>query len=115
MALKAKKAVSEVPANKSIKDVSAGKSTLQNEIIADLQKEFGDGFPERAEEIPLSELGSMIKSVFNKVPGRFSSALVAKLFSAKMPAGVTMATAKDLLDKEFGLGTSAADLLLVYR
>ena len=98
----------------SIKDVSAGKSTLQNEIIADFQKEFGDGFPERSEEASLTDLGALLKPIYNKVPGRYSTSLISKLFSSKMPAGFSMANARDLLDKEFGLSSAASDQLMVY-
>lgn len=115
MSLKAKKTLEEVPGNKSIKDISAGKSTLQNEIIADLQKEFGDGFPERSEELPLSDLASLIKPIYTKQPGRFTSTLIGKLLSSKMPPGFSSASAKDLLDKEFGLSSAASDQLMVYR
>ena len=51
VALKSKKTFDEVVGSKSIKEISGGKSTLQNEILADLQKEFGDNFPERAEDM----------------------------------------------------------------
>lgn len=109
MSLKAKKPLEEVPASKSIKDVAGGKSTLQNEILADLQKELGDGVPERAEEMTIEDFGAVLKPKFTKAPGRFTSTLIAKMFGSKMPAGFTTASAKDLLDKEFGLG------ILLYR
>ncbi|KAJ1865430.1 fatty acid synthase alpha subunit Lsd1 [Coemansia sp. RSA 989] len=39
---KLKKSLDEVPMSKSIKELVGGKSTLQNEILGDLQKEFGN-------------------------------------------------------------------------
>jgi hypothetical protein len=44
VALRLKKQVSEVPASATIKSVVGGKSTMQNELIGDIQAEFGDGF-----------------------------------------------------------------------
>src|SRR5690606_16095429 len=50
VAQKVKKTLDETPLSKAIKDLVGGKSTLQNEILGDLQKEFGgSGFPEKGE------------------------------------------------------------------
>jgi fatty acid synthase subunit alpha, fungi type len=49
------KKVDEVPLSKTIKDLVGGKSTLQNEILGDLQLEFASA-PENAEELPLEKL-----------------------------------------------------------
>lgn len=115
VAIKTKLPIDKVPPSKSIKDLSGGKSTLQNEILADLQKEFGESVPERSEELSLKDLGAHIKPAFSRQPGKFTSTILAKLFTAKMPAGFTANTAKDLLDKEFGLSPKASDQLLLYR
>jgi fatty acid synthase subunit alpha len=115
VALKAKKGVEEVPASKSIKEIAGGKSTLQNEILADLQKEFGDNFPERSEELPLSEVAVALKTVFTKTPGRYSAGLISKMLGSKMPPGFSINSVRDLLDKEFGLGSVAADQILIFR
>jgi fatty acid synthase subunit alpha len=40
VAQKLKKRVDEIPLSKSIKNLAGGKSTLQNEILGDLQQEF---------------------------------------------------------------------------
>jgi fatty acid synthase subunit alpha, fungi type len=40
VAQKLKKRVDEMPLSKLIKDLVGGKSTLQNEILGDLQQEF---------------------------------------------------------------------------
>lgn len=114
VALKTKKTLEDVPGSKSIKDLSGGKSTLQNEILADLQKEFGDGVPDRSEELSLKDLSAHIQPVFTKTLGRHASTLIAKLLSSKMPAGFTLATARDLLSREFGLEVKAADQIMLY-
>lgn len=100
--------------SKSIKELSGGKSTLQNEILADLQKEFGDNMPERSEEISLKDLAAHIRPIFTKSPGKHTGTLISRLFSSKMPAGFTVASAKDLLSVEFGLSAKAADTFLIF-
>ncbi|KAJ2798834.1 fatty acid synthase alpha subunit Lsd1, partial [Coemansia guatemalensis] len=57
-----KKPLDEVPVSKSVKELVGGKSTLQNEILGDLQKEFGSDVPEKSEETPLSELADSMTS-----------------------------------------------------
>ena len=52
VAQKLKKQLSEIPMSKSIKDLSNGKSTLQNEIMGDLQGEFSSAH-DKGEELPL--------------------------------------------------------------
>jgi 3-oxoacyl-ACP reductase-like protein len=52
---KLKKKIEEVPISKSIKDLVGSTSTLQNEILGDLQME-SMSTPERREELPLEEL-----------------------------------------------------------
>lgn len=115
VALKTKKSLDEVQQSKSIKDLSGGKSTLQNEILADLQKEFGDRVPERAEELPLRDLGLQLRPAYTRQLGRLTSSLLGKLFSSKMPAGLAISGARELLSREFGLEARAADQLLMYR
>ena len=58
---KLKKQLSEIPLSKSIKELSYGKSTLQNEIMGDLQGEFSSA-PDKGEELPLEELGAAFGS-----------------------------------------------------
>jgi 3-oxoacyl-ACP reductase-like protein len=46
--------VDEIPLSKSRKDLVGRKSTLQNEILGNLQQEFNSA-PEKGEELPLGE------------------------------------------------------------
>lgn len=116
--LKTKRPATEIPLNKSIKDLSGGKSTLQNEILADLQKEFGDAVPERSEEISLQDLSAQLRSAFvntaARAPGKHTSVLISRLFGGKMPAGFGVAAAKDLLRTEFGLSPAATETFMIY-
>ncbi|KAJ2843252.1 fatty acid synthase alpha subunit Lsd1, partial [Coemansia brasiliensis] len=55
IAQKTKRSLIDISASKSVKDLTGGKSTLQNEILGDLLKEFGAGgqIPDRPDEISL--------------------------------------------------------------
>ncbi|PVU94326.1 hypothetical protein BB561_002640 [Smittium simulii] len=111
VALKLKKQFSEFSAEKSIKDLVGGKSTLQNEILGDLQKEFPSQVPEKSEEQSLSELAKSLQ-VTNGL-GKFTSAQIAKLVSSKMPGGFTLASIKSLLSSQYGLGPQRSDGLML--
>jgi hypothetical protein len=64
IAQKLKKRIDEIPLSKTIKDLVGGISTLQNEILGDLQQEFASA-PEKGEELLLEELGPALGSGFN--------------------------------------------------
>ncbi|KAF9438054.1 3-oxoacyl-[acyl-carrier-protein] synthase [Entomortierella beljakovae] len=114
VAQKIKKTVDEVPLSKAIKDLVGGKSTLQNEILGDLQKEFGgSGFPEKGEEAPLEELGNALQGNFNGVLGKQTTSLIAKMIGSKMPGGFTQSSAKSYLSSSYGLGPVRADAALL--
>lgn len=109
IAQKLKKSVDEVPLSKAIKDLVGGKSTLQNEILGDLQKEFSNAVPEKAEETPLEELGASLDGSFSGTLGKHTSTLVAKMISSKMPGGFTLNNAKSYLSTSYGLGPGRTD------
>ncbi|KAF6759889.1 fatty acid synthetase alpha subunit [Ephemerocybe angulata] len=75
VAQKLKKKVDEIPLSKSIKDLVGGKSTLQNEILGDLQQEFSSA-PEKGEELPLEELASGLGSSGSL--GKYSAGLISR-------------------------------------
>ncbi|KAJ1909509.1 fatty acid synthase alpha subunit Lsd1, partial [Mycoemilia scoparia] len=112
VAQKLKKSLDEIPVSKSIRDLVGGKSTLQNEILGDLQKEFGNAVPEKSEETPLEELGESITG-FSGSLGKFTSNQVARLMSSKMPGGFTLGSAKSFLKQSYGLGPTRSDGLLL--
>ncbi|KAJ2352384.1 3-oxoacyl-[acyl-carrier-protein] synthase, partial [Coemansia sp. RSA 2611] len=60
VAHKLKCPLADVSALKSIKALVGGKSTLQNEIVGDLHKEFGSKVPDKAEELSLEDLAAAI-------------------------------------------------------
>ncbi|KAK7463431.1 fatty acid synthase alpha subunit Lsd1 [Stygiomarasmius scandens] len=112
VAQKLKKQVNEIVMSKSIKDLVGGKSTLQNEILGDLQQEFASA-PEKGEELPLEELGAALGSGHSGNLGKYTSGLVARMLGAKMPGGFNSSAVKAYLSKSWGLGPSRSDAVLL--
>ncbi|KAF7374647.1 Fatty acid synthase subunit alpha [Mycena sanguinolenta] len=112
VAQKLKKRVDEVPLSKSIKDLVGGKSTLQNEILGDLQLEFASA-PEKGEELPLEELGGALASGFGGTLGKYTTGLVSRVVGGKMPGGFNSSAIKTYLSKTWGLGSGRADGVLL--
>ncbi|KAJ7227399.1 fatty acid synthase [Mycena pura] len=112
VAQKLKKRVDEVPLSKSIKDLVGGKSTLQNEILGDLQLEFSSA-PEKGEELPLEELGAALASGFNGALGKYTTGLVSRVVGGKMPGGFNASAIKTHLAKSWGFGSGRADGVLL--
>ena len=112
VAHKLKKGLDAVPMSKAIKDLVNGKSTVQNEILGDLGKEFGST-PEKPEDSPLQELAEQFQDSFDGKLGKTSSSLVGRLMSSKMPGGFSLTTARKYLDSRFGLGPGRQDSVLL--
>ncbi|OLY80881.1 Fatty acid synthase subunit alpha [Smittium mucronatum] len=107
VAHKLKKPLVEIPTSKSIKDLVGGKSTMQNEILGDLQKEFPSQVPEKSEEQSLYDLSMSLNSSGGL--GKFTSSQVAKVVSSKMPGGFNITSIKNILNTEYGLGPQRSD------
>ncbi|KAI8318453.1 hypothetical protein GQ54DRAFT_280754, partial [Martensiomyces pterosporus] len=112
VAHKLKRALGVVPVDRSIKELTGGKSTLQNEILGDLQKELSGTMPDKPEELPLRELATAVGSFVGTL-GKHTSSHIARLFSAKMPGGFTQSAARSLLQTAYGLGPHRQDALLL--
>nr|UWK20288.1 fatty acid synthase alpha subunit [Trichoderma rubi] len=108
VAQKLKKSQAEVPLSKAIKDLVGGKSTLQNEILGDLGKEFGST-PEKPEDTPLDELSAAMQATFDGNLGKHSQSLIARLISSKMPGGFNITVARKYLETRWGLGPGRQD------
>ena len=91
---------------------SPGKSTLQNEILGDLGKEFGST-PEKPEDTPLDELGASMQATFNGQLGKQSSSLVARMVSSKMPGGFNITAVRKYLETRWGLASGRQDGILL--
>lgn len=112
VAHKLKKTPEQVPLSKAIKDLVGGKSTIQNEILGDLGKEFG-ATPEKPEDTPLGELAESFQASFDGKLGKQSSSLIARLMSSKMPGGFSLTSARSYLDSRWGLAAGRQDSVLL--
>ncbi|KAI1190676.1 fatty acid synthase subunit alpha [Nemania serpens] len=112
IAQKLKKSFLDVPLGKAIKDLVGGKSTLQNEILGDLGKEFGST-PEKPEDTPLDELSGLMQATFNGQLGKHSQSLIARLVSSKMPGGFNITLVRKYLESRWGLSSGRQDGVLV--
>ncbi|KAJ2157084.1 fatty acid synthase alpha subunit Lsd1 [Coemansia sp. RSA 552] len=111
VAFKLKQSLDDTSTQKSIKALAGGKSILQNEIVGDLQKEFGNSIPDKPEDMALQELGSGIGSAGSL--GKCTQPLVARMFSSKMPGGFSLSSARSILETAYGLGPKRQDALLL--
>ena len=112
VAQKLKKPASEIPLAKSLKELSGGKSTLQNEILGDLQVEFASA-PEKAEDLPLDELGAALGVGYSAL-GKHAMALTNRMIGSKMPGGFNISAARAHLNKQWGLGPLRTDSALFF-
>ncbi|KAG3005001.1 Fatty acid synthase subunit alpha [Phytophthora cactorum] len=112
LAVRLNKNLSEIQENTDVKTLCAGKSAVQNEIIGDLEKEFGGCVPQDAGEIPLNELVSKFSGY--KTLGKVTIGLINKLVASKMPGGFTMSSIKEYLSSEKGLGAGRMESVLVH-
>ncbi|CZR60182.1 related to 3-oxoacyl-[acyl-carrier protein] reductase [Phialocephala subalpina] len=101
-AQKLKKPFDSVSTQKTIRELSGGKSTLQNELIGDLGAEFGN-LPDGSEDLTLEALGEALQGNFSGKPGKQLSALMSKFTSSKMPAGFNQGAIQDHLGVHWGL------------
>ncbi|KAJ2347619.1 fatty acid synthase alpha subunit Lsd1, partial [Coemansia sp. RSA 2671] len=109
---KLKRSLADVSTTKSIKSLVGGKSTLQNEIVGDLYKEFGSKVPDKTEELSLQDLAAGI-GAFGGGLGKHSQAQLARLFSSKMPGGFSLSSTRSILQSAYGLGSQRQDALLL--
>lgn len=112
VAHKIRKPLDQVSTSKAIKDLVGGKSTVQNEILGDLGKEFSAA-PEKAEEIPIAELGETMGDGFSGKLGKHTSALIAKFAAAKMPGGFSLSNVRKYLQSRWGLPQGRQDGVLL--
>ncbi|KAJ2891242.1 fatty acid synthase alpha subunit Lsd1, partial [Coemansia aciculifera] len=112
VAHKTKRSLADVSPQKSIKALVGGKSTLQNEIVGDLHKEFGSKIPDKAEDLSLQDLAAAI-GAFGGSLSKHTQAQLARLFSNKMPGGFSLSSARSTLQSVYGLGPQRQDALLL--
>ncbi|KAI9376435.1 hypothetical protein BJX61DRAFT_538812 [Aspergillus egyptiacus] len=110
-AQKLRRRFDQISVDKSIRDLSGGKSTLQNELTGDLAIEFGQ-IPEGIEDKSLSALGDIFQTKFSGIPGKAMSSLVSSLISRKMPAGFNQGVIEGYLNSRWGFSKAHARIVL---
>ncbi|KAJ2407339.1 fatty acid synthase alpha subunit Lsd1 [Coemansia sp. RSA 2526] len=111
IAFKIKQPLSSVSTMQSIKAIVSGKSILQNEILGDLHKEFASKVPDKAEDMPLNELGATVGT--SSGLGKCTQPLVTRMLSSKMPGGFSATQVRSNLQTVYGLGQQRQDALLL--
>uniref|UniRef100_K3WEQ6 Fatty acid synthase subunit alpha n=1 Tax=Globisporangium ultimum (strain ATCC 200006 / CBS 805.95 / DAOM BR144) TaxID=431595 RepID=K3WEQ6_GLOUD len=112
LAIRLNKELSEISADTDVKTLCAGKSAVQNEILGDLEKEFGAGVPDGAGEIPLKELASKFSGY--SALGKVTTGLISKMIAGKMPGGFTMSSVKEYLVGTKALGSGRIESVLAH-
>lgn len=92
----------ELKMTESIRSLSGGRSTMQNEVIGDFAVEFGE-MPGGAEDLPISALGAALTPKFSGVPGKQMNSVIARLISSKMPGGFNLSAMKTHLELHWRL------------
>jgi fatty acid synthase subunit alpha len=111
LSVKLKKPIDAIAPNATIKELSGGKSALQNEVLGDLGAEFGSE-PEGAGEKPLSELATLMGGSYTKL-GTFTSTTIRNMLRSKMPGGFGQSQIVAYLSEKYGLGPGRQDSVLL--
>ena len=112
IARKFNKALDEIPVEKSIKDLSSGKSTLQNELVGILEAEFPN-LPALPEDLPILQLSKEIQQSFSGRLGKESSRLLSRFISAKLPASFAQNDVRSYLEQIWGVGSGRQTSVLL--
>ncbi|KAI9848833.1 MAG: 3-oxoacyl-[acyl-carrier-protein] synthase [Sclerophora amabilis] len=107
-----KRSTRDILLSNTIKGLAGGRSTLQNEIVGDLDKEFG-GLPDSPEDTPLEELCSSVQANFSGQLGKKSASLVDKMLSSKMPGGFNITFVRKYLESRWNLASGRQDGVLL--
>eukprot|EP00928_Gymnodinium_smaydae_P066432 TRINITY_DN4943_c0_g1_i9.p1 TRINITY_DN4943_c0_g1~~TRINITY_DN4943_c0_g1_i9.p1 ORF type:complete len:3436 (-),score=625.04 TRINITY_DN4943_c0_g1_i9:83-9400(-) len=105
------KPVDAIPEAATIKQLSGGKSALQNEIVGELGKEF-DGDSDNAAEQPLSALASAIGASYKKLGG-LTTNMLDRVVKDKLPAGTSISSLRNTLKSEYMLSADAVEGVLL--
>ncbi|CAI6312067.1 unnamed protein product [Periconia digitata] len=113
LAGKLKKDFQDIPLTASISSLAAGRSTLTNEIVGDLNAEFAGKIPERPEDLPLEELFRILSLNHTGRLGKQTESMVSRLISAKFPPEFAQSTIRQTLENQWGLGAMRQDAVLL--
>ncbi|PVH99331.1 thiolase-like protein [Periconia macrospinosa] len=113
VALALRKAVGEISHSQSVKALCGGRSTVQNEIIGDLTKEFGS-LPDQPEDVELSSLATELSEAGKgSTLGPCMNTLIGKVASTKMPAGFSIARIRKYLESTWKFQSGLQDRVLI--
>ncbi|KAK6086184.1 fatty acid synthase alpha subunit [Seiridium cupressi] len=113
VAVALKKSAADIAKDQTIKALCGGRSTVQNEIIGDLTKEFGS-LPDQPEDVALADLSATLadSGLGNKL-GACTNALVGKVASTKLPAGSNIASLRQYLETRWGFKQGLQDRVML--
>ncbi|KAL9627698.1 MAG: hypothetical protein Q9164_007522, partial [Protoblastenia rupestris] len=100
------------PQTSTIKDLCGGRSTLQNELIGDLLKEFGS-LPDGSEDLTLGQLSLATQSSFNGQLGSTSRSLISRMVTNKLFGGTSITDVRTYLERRWRLGMGRQDAVLL--
>lgn len=112
IAQKLNKDYDSISTTKSIKDLTGGKSTLQNELVGILEAEFSS-LPAGPEDQSISQLGEGIEQNFSRNLGKETSRLISRFLSTKMPAGFSQNNVRKYLEEMWGVGSGRQTSILL--
>ncbi|KHO00986.1 fatty acid synthase subunit alpha reductase [Metarhizium album ARSEF 1941] len=112
VALKLKRGLASLQTHKSITELTEGRSALSNELVGDLQEEFGYGVPQ-PENIPLDQLCLRLESTHDGRLGKPATSLIFKFLSSKLPGSYGQPSLRRFLEERWGLGPMRQDAVLL--
>ncbi|KAH9904934.1 hypothetical protein F4778DRAFT_780102 [Xylariomycetidae sp. FL2044] len=114
VAVALKKSPDGISQDQTIKALCGGRSTVQNEIIGDLIKEF-KSLPDQPEDLPLSDLGNTLsESGIGRKLGPCTSSLVGRMVTTKMPAGFGAGVMRQYLSSRWSFKDGLQDQALLF-
>ncbi|KAF2800953.1 thiolase-like protein [Melanomma pulvis-pyrius CBS 109.77] len=110
---KLKKTISNANTNDTIRVLAAGRSTLQNEIVGDLEKEFGS-LPNSPEDLTLDKLGTATEPHISQGLGKITKSLIERMVSSKIPGNMTVSSIRNHLQMSWGFQRGRQDAILLH-
>lgn len=111
LALKLKRGFEDISDTTTIQSLVGGKSALQNELIGDIDAEFGET-PDGSADLPLAELGKTIGIGYTDL-GKTTATLIQKRIGGVLSAGFGMSRVKSYLAEERMLGPNMINAVLL--
>ena len=102
LSIKLKKPLDNIQNGSTMRELTGGKSAVQNEIMGDLQIEFGAGPESGGGDLPLTALAAAFIA-YNGI-GKVCNGMINRLMSTKMPSDFGLAAVRTYLGQMHGLG-----------